>query len=373
MNFQDKRVRYLLIITLAITGIVSWRIFNNLSKEQAKANRTKGQQEVVVNIATPKRTTIVPTVKLTGSLEPHWQADVAAKVPGRIEKINCEVGQYVKQGTLLAALNSDELAAAKNSTQGSLYDARASLASANVKLSRYTELYANGAISKEQYDNAKFARDMAAGKVKMAEGNHQANISRYTGSKVYAPHNGTIVKKFQQEGFYATNNTPLFRMADISRLKVMVSIPEGEIGGIGVNNMVNVMVPSLNNQQLVGRIARVADVADMPSRTYAAEVLVDNNGQLKGGMFADVQIERQPKANVMTVPLNAIIMRQDQRTVYVMNDSNKVVRRVLKTGYIGDGLVEVISGLQPTDKVIVSGLTKIKEGTAVVVENNGDQ
>jgi multidrug efflux pump subunit AcrA (membrane-fusion protein) len=114
-------------------------------------------------------------------------------------------------------------------------------------------------------------------------------------------------------------------------------------------------------------------VADSASRTFEAEVSIDNrDGRLKGGVYADAVITTKAKENMLTVPFSAIVMRDDQRTVYVIEDET-AVRRVVNTGYIGDDLVEILGGVTENDLVIAGGQNKLREGSKVKVVDRLDE
>ena len=122
-------------------------------------------------------------------------------------------------------------------------------------------------------------------------------------------------------------------------------MPEGYVSQVAVGDAVAFTVPSLavNRQQVMGRIAHISPVAESGSHTFESTVTVDN---------------------VLTVPLSAIVMRDDQRTVYVIDDG-LAVRRVLTTGYIGEDVVEVLGGITEEDEIITGGLNKVREGIQV--------
>ena len=374
MNFQDKRVKYGVIASVVLTCLIAFQIYNKMSGAAQKAKNASGGKGLKVETQLAKRGTITPTIKLSGSLDPVWQADVAAKVAGRIEKVYVDVGSTVANGQLLAVLDSSELTASASSARGGVYDAKASLASADTTLMRNKKLYASGALSKQELDNAQFARDIAAGKLEAAEGAYANAASKVNGTEILAPQGGKIIKRYFQEGYYATAGNPLFNIADTSTLVLKLNIPEGQIGGVQEGLKVDLVIPSMNNQKTTGTITKLASVADMPARTFAAEVTVDNsNNALRGGLFANVALQLSPRDNVLIIPQSAIVMREDQRTVYVVTKDGLVARKVLDTGYIGDGIVEVLSGITETDRVIVSGQNRVKEGAKVVVEGGTDK
>jgi len=372
MNWHDKRVKYGIIVTVVLFAIIAFQIANKLIVARNKANQASKANAVAVETAFPKKGTINPVIRLTGSLEPIWQADVAAKVAGRLEQVHVDVGTQVAKGQVLAVLESNELSASANSAMGSVYDTRASLAQAETTLERYKKLYSTGAISKQTLDNAQFTRDMAAGKLSAAEGLYANAESKVNGTEVIAPQAGRIIKRYYQEGYYAPVGSALFNIADISSLTLKMNIPEGQIGGVSEGLVCHLEIPSLDNKKVDGIITKLATVADLPARTFAAEVTVDNsNNQLRGGLSANVFLNLAPKNNVLTIPQDAIIMREDQRTVFVVDDQGKVTRRVLDTGYIGGGIVEVLSGITENDRVIISGQNRIREGSKVSFDKGG--
>ena len=373
MNFHDKRVKYLVIALVIITAIISVQIFNKVMGARDKANKAAMGKTLQVTTSFAKRETIKPVIKLTGNLDPVWQADIGAKVAGRLEQVYAKVGDYVTAGQVLASLDSAELGAAANSAKGSVFDARASLASAETALDRNKQLFASVAISKAVLDNAQFTRDMAEGKLAAAQGNYDNAISKMDGTSVVTPQAGTVVKRYFQEGYYATAGNALFNIADTTGLVAKVNIPEGQIGGVSLGAKCQVEIPAMNNMKLEGSVTKIAQVADLPARTFAAEVTVDNSeNKLRGGLFANAYLVMAEKVNALTIPQSAIVMREDQRTVYVMDSEGHISRKVLETGYIGDGLVEVLSGINEKDEIVISGQNRIREGSVVTRSKDGN-
>ena len=206
-----------------------------------------------------------------------------------------------------------------------------------------------------------------------AQGNLNSADSQAGGTRVTTPRPGIIQKRYYQEGYYAKVGTALFQIADISTLLAKIDVPEGYVQSIAVGNPVEIHIPSMSgdNKTVQGIITRVSPVATLPARTFEAEVSVDNSdGRLCGGVYADTTLTANPKDNALTIPMSAIVMRDDQRTVYVIEDGH-AVRKVITTGYIGENLVEVLSGLSEKDQVITGGQNKFKEGGQVKVSGEG--
>ncbi|MDY6294983.1 MAG: efflux RND transporter periplasmic adaptor subunit [Schwartzia succinivorans] len=369
--FKDKRMRILAIVMGVILAIVAFRVGMNIVEKNAKAKNSGGGKSAVVTAGNPVRQTITPKYKFSGTLEPVWQADVAAKVDGRIEQVLVNEGDKVSAGQALVILEQTDTNANLMQARGSYIDAQATVEKAQHDYDRAKYLFEKGAISEEELEHAQFALDNALGKLANAEGSVAAADSKVGGTTVTTPRTGIVQKRYYQEGYYAKVGTALFNIADISVLRAKIDVPEGFISSIAVGGRVECVIPSMDNLRVVGTITRISPVAVQPSRTFEAEVTVNNaDGKLRGGIYADAILTALPKTNVLTVPLSAIVMRDDQRTVYVVEDGI-AVRKVLKTGYIGDDIVEVLDGITEQDVIITGGLNKVREGSKVKISERG--
>ena len=270
-------------------------------------------------------------------------------------------------------LEQVDTAANLMNARGSYLDAKTNYEKAELFLKRYQDLYAKGAVSKEALDNLQFALENARGKLDAAKGVLAAAESDLGGTTVTTPRAGVIQKRYFQEGYYAKVGTALFNIADISTLSAKIDIPEGYVNSVAVGGKVEFTIPSMSgeNKKVDGTIIRISPVAVQPSRTFEAEVVVDNkDNRLRGGMYAEALITAIPKENVLTIPMTAISMRDDQRTCYVIEDG-KAVRKILTTGYIGENVVEVLHGITEKDQIITGGLNKVREGVSVKVSEKG--
>lgn len=371
MNLQSRRTKILIGIMIAVIFIISYRIVDNIQRDRERAARLSQGRSISVVTAYPERMTIVPKLEFSGSLDPEWQADVAAKVDGRIEKVYVREGDAVTKGQVLAILEQTDTNANLIIAQGSFLDAQTNLRKAETDLQRYEELFKRGAVSQKAVDDYRFARDNAAAKLESARGTLQGMESKSTGTVLVAPEDGIVSKRYYQEGYYAKAGTPIIAVADISSLKTIIHIPEGQISGVDVGNEAVIKVPAYGDKKIVGEVTRIAPVADLPSHTFEAEVSVDNSQDLRAGIYANVSLVALPKENVLTIPLNAIVMRDDQQTVYVANAEGVVQRRVLNIGYTNDQVAEVVSGLTEKDLIVIEGHHKLREGSKINLEKAG--
>lgn len=371
VNLQNRKVKIVLGLLLAVCVIIGYRIYSNIQADRARAAKMSQSRSIAVVTAHPVRRTIVPQLHFSGSLDPEWQAQVAAKVDGRLEKVYVHEGDRVEKGQVLAILEQMDTDANLLSAKGSFLDAQTSLRKAETDLARYEKLYATGAVSQQVVDDYRFARDNAAAKLEAARGSLQGMESKAAGTVVTAPADGIVAKRFYQEGYYAKAGTPLFAIADISMLKTTIHIPEGQVTGVKVGNEADIALPAYPGKKLVGKITRIAPVADLPAHTFAAEVSVDNSEGLLAGVYANVSLIGEPREQVLTIPMHAIVMRDDQQTVFVADAQGVVQRRVLSLGYSDDKVAEVLSGLDEKDTIVVEGHNKLREGSRINLEKAG--
>ncbi len=372
MNLQSRKVKILLGVMIAVCLIIAFRIYTNIQNERARAERMSRSRSIAVETAHPVRQTIVPRLSFSGSLDPEWQAEVAAKVDGRLEKVYVKEGDRVTKGQVLAILEQVDTDADLLNAKGNYLDAQTDLRKAETDLMRYEKLYDNGAVSEQVRDDYRFARDNAAAKLEAALGNLKSMESKSAGTVLVAPADGIISKRYYQEGYYATAATPVFAIADISVLKTTIHIPEGQVAGVRVGNEAKIALPAYPGKEIIGRITRIAPVADSPSHTFAAEVSVDNSQGMLAGVYANVTLVAEPKENVLTIPLHAIVMRDDQQTVFVVGEDNLVQRNVLNVGYTDDKVAEILGGVDENDLIVTEGHNKLREGSKVKLEKDED-
>lgn len=371
MNLQNKKVKIVLGILIAVCLIISYRIYNNIQNDKARAEKMSRVKTVTVTTGHASRQTLIPTMSFSGSLDPEWQAEVAAKVDGRLEKVYVKEGDPVTKGQVLAVLEQVDTDADLLNARGTYLDAQTNLRKATTDLARYEKLYASGAVSQQVVDDYRFARANAEAKLEAARGNLQSMESKSAGTILVAPADGIVAKRYYQEGYYAKAGTAIFAVADISMLKTVIHIPEGQVAGVAVGNEADIKLPAYPNKKIVGKITRIAPVADQPSHTFAAEVSVDNSQGLLAGVYANVYLTAQPRENVLTVPLHTIVMRDDQQTIFVADEDGTIQRRVLEVGYTDDKYAEIISGITEEDLIVLEGQNKLREGVKIKMEKAG--
>lgn len=354
------------LVFVALSGVITYRIHANLSSNKDRAGRVAQGRVVEVESARVGRKDIKPVITLSANLDAGWSADISPKADGRIDKLYVEEGDVVKAGAVVADLDMQELTAQVTQAQGNLIVAKSEMEQAELDLCRMESLVKQGAISAQTFDTARIKRDLNYGKVKAAQGNLDQLTARLDNARILAPRDGVVVKRHLQAGFFAKAGTAIVSIADTSSLLAKASLGEGQITQVAVGSPASVIVNALDGRKFSGVITRVSPAAALPARTFTAEISVPNpDGVLKQGMFAKVEIVGNVRKNALVVPEIALVMREDQKTVYVVNQENKVQQQTLKLGYVADGFAEVLDGVKEGDLIVVAGHNRIKDGATV--------
>ena len=292
-------------------------------------------------------------ILLTGRIEPLEELTVSAEASGEIEWLEVDVGDRVKEGQELARIDTARLQ--------TVYDqaaARKNLAAQ--ELARMRNLEKGGIASPQNLDQASAESDMAAADLSAAK-------IQLEKSRVYAPMAGIISQRTRRQGEFTDNGSPLLRIVQVDRVKTLVGVPERDINRFALDDEVHLTLDALPDRTFTGRIGKLPPTADLATRTFVAEILLDNpEGLLKPGMTARVRMVREIFPDAVAVPLFAVLTLENQR--FVMVEEGGVARvRPVELGVLQGDMVHVKSGLAAGDRLIVTGQRDLRDGRRVTV------
>lgn len=293
------------------------------------------------------------TFTYSGTIEPDNTADIGFAVPGVVNGILVEEGQIVKQGQLLATLDATEYSNA-------LAIANAGLDQAEDMYRRLNDLYQKGSLPAKDYIDIKT-------KLAQAKANKEISAKHIADSRLYAPITGIVSARKIERGSAAAPGVPAFTIVKTDMVYARVSVPESEVGAIPRGGTAQVYIPTLQDS-VEGKITIINPQADATSRTYNIKIkLSNNNGRLLPGMLTEIRLNSGRSANNLTVPATAVVRDADDITyVFITNGKQQAVRKRVTVGALtGKNEVVITTGLKGGEQVITSGLTNIKDGTAV--------
>lgn len=362
-----------IIVGVLLLSVIAYKIYANLALSKDRAARALAGRTVTVEVAALERRDLVPVFSFSANLEAVWGTDVSAKADGRIDQLLVEEGDLVQAGMILARLDVNELAAQVMQADGQVLQARATLEQNELNFRRMDTLFRQNAVSAQTLDSARTQRDLAQGGVTAAEGNLLLLQTRLQNANIVSPMTGVVVKRYVQAGTFSKAGAPIVAVADVTSLLAKALVGEAQISELKLGTPVTIRVNALKDQEFKGSLTRLSPAATLPARTFTAEVSIPNpQGLLKVGMFAKAEIAGQVRTKVLAVPESALVLREDQKTIFVVAADNKVVQKVLKLGGSAGGWVEVDEGVKEGEKIVVAGQHKLKDGASIRIGSPGE-
>ena len=355
-----------------------------------------------VAVALVKRSPVVNSLTLSGAFRPYQQVDVHAKVAGYIQKIFVDVGDHVKAGQVLAILEVPELSAQVAGAKADIHRyeeaIRRSQSETQRAESNHSAVHAGysrlkqasearpGLIAEQELDDSQ-AKDketeaqIESARATLAESESQlvaarAELDRLAALESYshitAPFAGVVTKRYADTGALIqagtaseTQSMPVVQLAEWSRLRLVVPVPESAVPQLRLGGVVQVHVSAMN-RDFEGHVARFADALNDETRTMHTEIDVENaNGTLKEGMYAEARIILQQQSNALTVPIQAIQRNSSGASVLIVDSQGRVQERQVGLGTEGSDRVEVLNGLNENDQVIVGNRSEFRPGQKV--------
>lgn len=310
---------------------------------------------VPVEIAIPVRANIFATYHATSTIESDADAPVLARVPGEVIELLVEEGDQVQTGQVLARLDGERL-------RLEMLSARADHERASKELDRYDDLAERGLVSATMYDGLKFDVDALRAKYDLANLN-------YGYSKIRATISGIVSSRDIKLGQSIEANSVAFRITDTSELVAYLQIPQSELAKFSAGHNASLRVDSMPGTEFSAIIARISPTIDTRNGTFRATAIIDNAAaDLVPGMFARFTIAYERHEDALLVPGNAVVVEDDESSVYVVADG-AVVLRIVETGIKSGGQVEILSGLADDEEIVVVGHSGLRDGSKVLASN----
>lgn len=352
-----------------------------------------------VNLVVPRPAPAVTDLDLPGNVQAIQETPIYARVDGYLRQWHVDIGDRVERGQVLAEVDTPELdqqvsqaeaalsqaRASVAQTEASLQQAKANLELARISAQRWAALLADGAVARQdvderrsQYDAARASTDAAQANVDATRANlaaSAANLQRLRAlesfKKMVAPYSGIITARTVDRGALITAGSggatvPLFRIAQIDTLRIFVNVPQTFVRSIAPGQEASIVVREFPGRVFAGKVSRDASALDATSRTLLTEVLVPNtNLTLKPGMYAQVSFSVVGPDPPVLIPATALVIRAEGPQVAVVRDDHTVHFQKVELGRDLGTNVEVISGLNGDERLIVNIPDGLKEGITV--------
>jgi len=323
---------------------------------EAPAPKPPAAPAARMNTAAVELRDIELTTSAEAVVEAVRQSTVSAQIAGRIVALNFDVGDFVKQGAVIARIDERAVARAAEASEAQVREAQAALANARANYERSRQLLAQKFISQAALDQAESNYKAAQARVSALLAGAGAAATERSFATVVAPYSGVVSARHVELGEMATPGRPLMTGFDPSTLRVVATVPQAQVAAIRALGKAKIEVPSL------GRWVDVKSMTIVPAadpRTHTTRIRLDLPEDVRGvvpGVYARAHfvVGTAPK---LLVPRAAVVRRSEVTAVYVVGDDHRPRLRQVRLGEAGDeASVEVLAGLQPGERVAVEPL-----------------
>jgi RND family efflux transporter MFP subunit len=374
------------VALVALAGLGGFVIYRALHRNEAfQAAATEDPPALTVRVVPVKRSSPENHLTLPGTALADQQTPLYARINGYLKSFAFDIGDKVKKGQLVAEIDSPEVDQQQRQAVATLGVAKAALlqAQANQELARvasdrWAGLVKERAVSQQEADEKRLALAAREADVESARATikaQEANVKRLeelqSFKQILAPFDGVITARNVEIGMLVSEGSgastrELFRMVQLQSLRFHVPVPEPFVPSIQAGLEAKLSFEAHPGRTFAGQVSRTANAVDAASRTMLVEVRVPNpDGVLLPGMYAQVTFNLRLASVPLLMPSNALLVRPEGTLVAVVAKDKTVHYKKIQVGRDFGTRIEVVSGLDENDQVMVNPTTMIREGDRV--------
>lgn len=319
-----------------------------------------------VHVETTEVTMVdAPTVlRLTGNLRGRKEADLAANASGRVLKTYVERGDEIKEGMVVAQLDTSNLALSLQEARTNVKAQRTQEEINKADCARYEQLWQKGAISAAEYDQTTAKCKTTPISREVAEARENIASKNVGDGAIRAPFTGVVSERYIEVGEYVQASSKVLSMVQTGDLRLQLTVPEANVADVKTGADVAFTVAAYPDKTFHGTVKFVSAAVRESTRDLVVEAVVPNNDKLlRPGMFADASLTTGSE-KLASVPLSAVFERQDKKRVYVVADG-RLQERVLQVGPEVNGRLTAHGGIKAGDKVVSGNLAGLTNGAKV--------
>ncbi|BAN25199.1 efflux RND transporter periplasmic adaptor subunit [Caballeronia insecticola] len=377
-HVEWKRAKIALVIVLALLALGAARtVVTDMMHNRSIATRTQQNAQQYVNVVLPTQTDGGGETTLPGTLRGFVESPIYARATGYLLHWYADIGTRVKQGQLLADLDTPEIDQELAQAVAQRDQTASSLGLAKSSLERWQQLRQRDAVSQQELDERQSTYNQDVANLAAADANVKRLRQLESFKRIVAPFAGVVTQRNVDVGDLidagSGTSRALFALAQSDPLRVFVQLPQAYAQNVSVGQEVTIMQAELPGQQFHGKITHVSGAIDVPTRSLQVEVRLPNpDGLLRPGAYVQVALPAAAHARLL-VPGNALLFRAEGPRVAVVDaDGHVHLNKIVIAQDLGQSL-EIESGIEPTDKVIVNPSDSIADGDHVVIAPQDQQ
>ena len=367
-----RRAKVLTVAVLALLVLAGGRtVFSRISNARTLEAGAAERSKLYVRVATPNTGGAALKLQLPGTLQGFVQAPIAARASGYLKRWHKDIGSRVKQGELLAEIETPEIDQQLSQAMAARQQAASSLDLARSTLERWESLRRKDVVSQQEVDERRSAEAQARANLAAADANVE-RLKQLEGFKrVLAPFAGVVTKRNVDVGDLIDAGggagRALFVLAQTDPLRVYVNVPQSYAQLVKPGQHVVVTQTELRGSGFKGEIVRTAASIDATTRTMQVEINLPNkDGVLLPGAFVQVALELLP-SGVMTIPTNALMIRAEGMRVAAVGADNRVQLRAVRVGRNYGEAIEILDGVAAGERLVLNPPDSLNDGDEVSV------
>lgn len=350
-------------LTLAVVAIalVAWNLFASHRAAAKLAASAEAQAIVTVLTTTPVAQAITTAITLPGSVQANYEAAIYARTSGYLRHWYVDIGAHVKAGALLAEIDAPELDQQLRQAQADVATAQANQSIAKVTAERWRGLRETDSVSKQEADEKISLAQAGDAGLLAAQANLQRLRELTAFKRIVAPFDGIVTARNTDVGQLITADSSagpeLFRIADIAKLRLYVRVPQTYAAAMQPGLAATVHFPDRPGNSYTAKLTTTSGAIDPVSRTLLAQLIMDNSQrELLPGAYAEVNftVPASDANRALRLPANVLLFRGDGLQVATVDEHSRVVLKPVVIGRDFGSQVEIIHGLEISDRVILS-------------------
>ena len=359
------------LIFLAAVGVAAWGIMSRLHAQNALAQNSMAdaQWQVEVTHALPENH--VPDLVLPGQLQAWTETPIYAHTSGYLKHWTADIGQKVKAGQEIAEISTPDIDAQEAQAEAEMRTAEANEELARVTAQRYAALLPTKTVSPQDADNKRLDAEARKTALDAARANLERLHALDRFRKIVAPVDGIITARNVDVGTMIDSGsangkaTELFHLADTRRLRAYISVPEDEVSSLPAGGAVSIEARAFPGRTWNTQLVRHAQAIDPTNHTELVELNLEG-GTLLPGSYIEAHFPRRAAQQSVTLPANTLVFRASGTSVAVVNEHQVVSLKPVIVGRDLGERIEILAGISPSDRVVVSPPDSLSEGVMVV-------
>ena len=346
-----KRFVHPLISSTVLALVSAWIASGCKPAETPSAAAAKGAGGMVFQVVAveARLQPVAEVVSLVGTVTPNESVEIKSETDGVVQTIGFSEGQSVEAGALLLSLDHTKF-------QAALQESEASLELSRANFERAQQMFRGKLIAQQEFDQASATFQVNQSAVELRR-------RLLKDARIVAPFSGTTGARQISPGQVISRNTPLTTLVDLSVMKVELSLPERFLGQVRIGQKVDFYVDAYPKERFSGEVYFISPQLDPGTRTALVKARVANpEARLRGGMLAQLGVSVRLRESALVSPEPSVMASGDTNMVFVVSPQNQAVMRPVRLGMRLAGKVEVLSGIEPGEKVVVEGGKKIFPG-----------